>query len=158
MLTGRYRTSALAAKYCKNESDTCKLCRGNREDILHLLITCPTLERHRSGKINHISEIYTKESLPPPVTDTEICSALLNGDAYIRTVRQGNMKDIEGLLTIRLERKDNINSANLQSNLYCAKMAKERELLINNCSGDVGSILKYYGNITCNGYLPNVVF
>ena len=97
---------------------------------------CTRKTQIRQNK-SHLRDLH-KGKLTHPVTDTEICSALLNGDAYIRTVRQDNMKDTEGLLTIRLERKDNIIAANLQSNLYCAKMAKERELLINNCSGDVG--------------------
>jgi hypothetical protein len=130
MLVGRYMTRAQMTKFNLSNDSSCKLCHAEEEDLLHMLVMCPALEEHASSKRDAIKSAYEREKLKPPQTHTELCSAILNGDCYIRTARRG---DGRGASFVKLEDPSNKTSTNLLCNLLCAKLAKERESLLDDC-------------------------
>ena len=83
MITGRYRTKQVNAKYSKHaESPICLLCRVEEEDMVHLLVQCPKLSQPRTRKLEVLMSIYREDDVRPPQTPAEVCSAILNGVCY----------------------------------------------------------------------------
>lgn len=131
MLTGRFRTQDLEAKFRREEDKMCKLCRREEEDILHMLVRCPVLHKHRQLKMKTLSDLYQEAGISPPTTDMEICSAVLNGDCYIGSDTGDSCIGSHAARVKTIQCPKLITRANLICNLLCKKLARERDLYFN---------------------------
>ena len=84
LLTGRYALQANKVKFTKQSLDpTCPLCQQGTEDEMHFIINCPALEGEARARIPALQQQYSRQGQPPPMEPSEICSAILNGWAYV---------------------------------------------------------------------------
>lgn len=124
ILVGRYNLQSQRVKFLKqNVNPNCPLCNQEEEDTPHFLIRCPKLQRERDSRLEKVCQIYKEESLKPPATDVEKCSAVLNGWGY--------RSDLINTDLIILKHKHSIIKANQLSNLLCHKLHVLRDILIN---------------------------
>ena len=127
MLTGRFQTGTLESLYNKSVTDpTCRLCQEEKEDIWHMLAVCRCLEDAREPHISRIKKIYQECNQPPPNTTQETCSALLNGDSYVRG------QPSAGVTVVQIP--ENQERQRLRINKICSQicsnLAKRREALL----------------------------
>ena len=130
MLAGRFKTQLETSRFYKKEDSICKLCKQESEDIGHILVRCPILQDRRANKVRILQAIYEENQLPSPVEEAEICSAILNGDCYIRSSVSPNPGAPNNRL-IRLPEHASLN-ANKQCNLLCWNLHIDRDYRLQN--------------------------
>ena len=123
MLVGSFKTQSMTAKFNGEGDMKCKVCNAEKEDILHLVVKCGPLQNNREQKIQQIRNIYVENGLPPPETEPEICSAILNGNSYIRSINDHVQNKS---MIVRIMNPDSVMKINLLCNLICGKIARER--------------------------------
>ena len=122
MLTGRYATQSMRAVYSRGkESPNCQLCSHPVEDIQHIITSCPALSPYRDSRTNQLIELYKSADLPPPSSNAELCSAVLNGSGYTQDIRMSY---------IQLSSHTSSN-ANQICNLLCHNLNIQRDILYN---------------------------
>ena len=65
MLSGRYRTESLCRYWSANPGGFCllKLCLNTKEDLTHILITCPALDNTRSRLVSFFKQYAVKNNV-----------------------------------------------------------------------------------------------
>ena len=116
--------------FYKIADSTCKLCKEESENIIHILVRCPILQDKRANKVRILQAIYEEIQLQWPVEEDEICSAILNGDCYIRSSVYSNPGAPNSIL-ICLPEDASLN-ANKQYNLLCWNLHIERDYQLQN--------------------------
>ena len=67
-----------------------------------MLVTCVSLNEIREEKITTLKEIYEEDGIPPPADPHELCSAILNGWGYKRTISLKTDKNVPLLSSVRV--------------------------------------------------------
>ena len=132
LLVGRFSTQSVRARYSGSGSKLCQLCLEEDEDTIHLLIRCHRLQHCRSNKVEILKQLYAEEKLPPPNTDQEICSAILNGDCFISSTQLSPLQMLADI--VRISNPDLIYRSNMVASLLCISLVKERDFILNNNS------------------------
>ena len=120
LLVGRLPLEGCLWREHSGKELACPLCGHSKEDVIHFLATCPSLDRVRSHQIEKLTNMWTQIGIIPPQTPTEIASALLNGDRYYPDSRDG----------VVMLRSLNIEAHRLASST-CHKLWVERDHCLN---------------------------
>ena len=138
MLAGRFKTRELEGVFARKlgKFDTnCRLCNKENEDIAHILVRCPGLNKWRNDKIRTLQNIYIEDGLYPPSSTDELNSAILNGWGYMAVVVNAgsacSSSCSSSVVTVSLKSTGAIQNANSLCNQLCYRMAVERDLAIN---------------------------
>ena len=138
MLVGRYPVQALLHHtYHSVDSPACPLCNEEEETLEHLICTCHKLQDTRSKYLHRIQHLYSEEGWPPPETRSEICSAVLNGSAYVVDNRHNDTPEnsdsqfysVEEHI-VKLSMNVNIFVVNIIANLLCHKLHEKRKSIM----------------------------
>ena len=140
MLTGRFRTMVECSRY-QNKGDggnpICPLCQEENEDILHLLTRCRAMQHLRNSKVTTLQDMYRDDGKPPPSSDREVCSAILNGSCYLKDAypinhnnRVINKRNL-AINAIYIEDSNIIYRANSLCNSICYMISIRRDTLLN---------------------------
>ena len=85
MIIGRFKTQDVVSLYKGNSHPkTCQLCNEEDEDIKHMVVSCKELKQVRLDILEILQNLYHADNTPPPVSEEEVCSAVLNGWGYKR--------------------------------------------------------------------------
>ena len=82
------------------------------------------MNSQRDHKIENVQQIYREQDIHPPCTDEEVCSAILNGDCFIRATHSYTKVE-------RIQDPNLKNHANILANHLCMSLAKKRNYLLN---------------------------
>ena len=63
---------------------SCQLCSHPAETLQHIIAECPRSSHLVEGKLEELQALYLAEKLPCPVSKSEILSAVINGDRFLR--------------------------------------------------------------------------
>ena len=78
-MVGRLNLSFMPWK----QDTVCPLCESEKESIEHFTARCRALAHIRNQMTEQLTNMYTSEGKPPPESDHETTSALINGDRYV---------------------------------------------------------------------------
>ncbi len=134
LLVGRYGLQAEKSRYKQRQtSSECPLCDQASEDVIHFLASCPRLSDIRDPAVRDLKRLYTESGLEPPVSATEICSAIINGGGYRRD--EDGSRHIISLISAShgqnysyiSQKKNVIKKANQLCNYLCHKLHMARD-------------------------------
>ncbi len=128
LLVGRLPLQSNLARYSKGDvSPWCLLCQTEEEDTEHFLIRCEKISAGRGDKITALLRMYSDHGLPPPSSDSEVCSAILNGGCY----KADGTSDNSNSNVIYLNSKS-CTKAHQIATILCYKLFQLRDIMINN--------------------------
>ena len=130
ILVSRINIQASSWKKHKGEDPRCPMCEEEEEDIQHLLVSCPATHAIREERIPEIRDLYKAEEKRPPRSQSEVCSAIINGGSYVMNEETTNGGSQPSQFN-RLIHLRNDTEAHILCNLLCHRIYKERDIKIN---------------------------
>ena len=102
----------------------CPVCDHEKEDIIHILSSCPKLYSKQILKYKEeLKAFFIEENLPPPNSDEELGSAILNGDSFIKET---------SIIQLKKRQKE----AHTVASLICYDIHVQRDLLMSEAALD----------------------
>ena len=102
----------------------CPVCDHEKEDIIHILSSCPKLYSKQTLKYKEeLKAFFIEENLPPPNSDEELGSAILNGDSFIKET---------SIIQLKKRQKE----AHTVASLICYDIHVQRDLLMSEAALD----------------------
>ena len=148
LLAERSDLQASSWKRHRGESPVCPLCDREDEDAEHFLVACEALTKVREQDIKNLQKIYIEDLKRTPETPDEVASAILNGFGFYPGVcrQQGSqpkpslkksISTTEDIFEHYTLAKSSALKANILCNKLCARLYKERDIMINNKLMDI---------------------